>query len=76
MEKEKRSQQRLKNSQVQIINGLLGTMYTLAILSFILGSLYIIQKELKINSFAYSSFRYSEVQMLMIKPLWNRHPAC
>ncbi|MBC5796638.1 MAG: hypothetical protein ACKO9I_16370 [Sphaerospermopsis kisseleviana] len=53
MGKEKRSEQRLKNSKVQIINGFLGTMYTLAIISFILGSLYIIQKELKINSFPY-----------------------
>ena len=53
MGKEKRSQERLKNSQVQIINGFLGTMYTLAILSFLLGSLYIIQRELKINSFPY-----------------------
>ncbi|MBD2294087.1 hypothetical protein H6G06_11435 [Anabaena sphaerica FACHB-251] len=54
MGKEKRSQQRLKNSEFKILNGFSGTMYTLAIISFILSSLYIIERELRINSFPYN----------------------
>ncbi|MEA5577851.1 hypothetical protein [Anabaena sp. UHCC 0451] len=49
--KEKRSQQRLKDSKFKILNGFLQTMYTLTIISLILSSLYIIERELKINIF-------------------------
>ncbi|MEA5553606.1 hypothetical protein VB713_21955 [Anabaena cylindrica UHCC 0172] len=56
--KEKRSQQRLKNSNFQIVNGFLSTIYSLAIISFLLGMLYYIGRELKINAFLYDQVQH------------------
>jgi hypothetical protein len=55
MGKEKRSLQRLKNSKFKVINSFVGTAYILAMISTILlGSLYMIEEKLKINTFPYS----------------------
>ncbi|MFM2061367.1 MAG: hypothetical protein RLZZ507_1037 [Cyanobacteriota bacterium] len=55
MGKEKRSLQRLKNSKFKVINSFVGTTYILAMISTILlGSLYIIERQLKIDAFPYS----------------------
>ncbi|MGM3305107.1 hypothetical protein ACSQ6I_03830 [Anabaena sp. WFMT] len=56
--KEKRSQQRLKNSNFQVVNGSLVTIYSLAIISFLLGTLYYVERELKINAFPYDQVQY------------------
>jgi hypothetical protein len=55
MGKEKRSLHRLKNSKFKVINSFVSTTYILLMLSIIvLGSAYMIQEKLRIDSFKYT----------------------
>ncbi|AFZ59809.1 hypothetical protein H6G54_05685 [Anabaena cylindrica FACHB-243] len=58
MGKENRSQQRLKNSNFKVVNGYLATIYSLVIMSFFLGMLYYVEKELEINAFPYKQLQH------------------
>jgi hypothetical protein len=58
--KERRSRQRLHKSKFKVINPLIGTSYILLMISLVLGSLYLLKGNLKIDSLQYQQLETSQ----------------